>query len=388
MLTLTPTNQSLCFASDDDDDQSGPVAYSPGSPACNETGVVDINVFAVDAHASGNGSPAVAFDVDAGVVADANPASTEYQAGRIAYDFTLEISGTGGADWDLVIDQQLQGLLTTVSDGDGSANAGATGAALTLDGGPPLDFAAPVSRSAGGTGSQPFSASRIGDVVSGSGDTTLSGSLEITIDAYSDCGGLLCLGNADEGAVLFGLDDVSSSIFVSADEYSTWGRAVGPDGYRVTFTLDAGPFCGDGTTDGGRGEECDDGNMASGDGCSDLCVVEFCGDGALQPGLGEECDDGNTTGGDGCSDVCAVELTVPALADPGAWLLALALAVAGARGLRRPERRPNDPSGSPGRRGPCPSSARRADPARAPRRCCGGSRRSPPPVGARVRPDS
>ncbi|MCG8421781.1 MAG: DUF4215 domain-containing protein [Proteobacteria bacterium] len=55
--------------------------------------------------------------------------------------------------------------------------------------------------------------------------------------------------------------------------------------------------CGDGflnpvfepTT--GNPEQCDDGNTASGDGCSDECQIEHCGDGIVQVSLGEECDE-------------------------------------------------------------------------------------------------
>lgn len=234
-----------------------------------------------------------------------------------------------------MIDQQLLGLVATVSDGDGSANAGATGVTASLNIGPSLDFGSTATRSSGSTGSQQFSASRLGDVISGTGDTTLNGTLEITIDAFSQCGGFLCLGNADEGAVLFGLDDVSGSIFVSADEYSSWGRALAPDGYTVLFSIESEPFCGDGNIDVGLGEECDDGNMTSGDGCSDLCIVEFCGDGTLQTGIGEECDDGNTSGGDGCDAACQHEVVVPAIGDWGAWALAMALAAIGLLGALR-----------------------------------------------------
>lgn len=53
------------------------------------------------------------------------------------------------------------------------------------------------------------------------------------------------------------------------------------------------------------GEECDDGNLAAGDGCSSSCRFEGCGNGFVD--VGEECDDGNTSSGDGCSSVCAVE---------------------------------------------------------------------------------
>jgi cysteine-rich repeat protein len=68
-------------------------------------------------------------------------------------------------------------------------------------------------------------------------------------------------------------------------------------------------FCGDGYID--EGEECDDGNLESGDGCSESCEIEeasiVCGNGIRESGEG--CDDGNLISGDGCSSRCTVEKT-------------------------------------------------------------------------------
>jgi len=64
--------------------------------------------------------------------------------------------------------------------------------------------------------------------------------------------------------------------------------------------------CGNGTLE--AGEQCDDGDTVSGDGCSANCEEEDedeCGDGDL--GDNEECDDGNTLNGDGCSSDCEEE---------------------------------------------------------------------------------
>jgi cysteine-rich repeat protein len=62
--------------------------------------------------------------------------------------------------------------------------------------------------------------------------------------------------------------------------------------------------CGDGVIEGS--EECDDGNNASGDGCSATCQLEVgCGNGIVDPG--EECDDDNILSFDGCSSTCHVE---------------------------------------------------------------------------------
>jgi fibro-slime domain-containing protein len=71
------------------------------------------------------------------------------------------------------------------------------------------------------------------------------------------------------------------------------------------------------------GEECDDGNTVSNDGCSSKCLVEagytcptvgqackqtaYCGNGTVDFSIGEDCDDGNTVGNDGCSPLCRTE---------------------------------------------------------------------------------
>jgi fibro-slime domain-containing protein len=82
---------------------------------------------------------------------------------------------------------------------------------------------------------------------------------------------------------------------------------------------DVGEGCGDGEVKGI--EACDDGNAASGDGCSASCQVEpgykcivdnapclkimYCGDSAVQ--APEVCDDGNSKPGDGCDGTCHPE---------------------------------------------------------------------------------
>lgn len=65
--------------------------------------------------------------------------------------------------------------------------------------------------------------------------------------------------------------------------------------------------CGDGIVQLKLKEECDDGNLKSGDGCSDLCRLEGadCGDGVVRQG--EQCEDGNLRDGDGCSATCQNE---------------------------------------------------------------------------------
>ncbi len=59
-------------------------------------------------------------------------------------------------------------------------------------------------------------------------------------------------------------------------------------------------ICGNGVLE--DGEECDDGNDISSDGCTNECTISFCGNGVLDEG--EECDDGNNVFTDGCTTAC------------------------------------------------------------------------------------
>jgi cysteine-rich repeat protein len=93
------------------------------------------------------------------------------------------------------------------------------------------------------------------------------------------------------------------------------------------------PACGDRAIN--AGEACDDGNTASGDGCSATCLVEAgfsctgqpsactttCGDGAV--GGTEACDDGNAFPGDGCSPTCLVESGFTCAGQPSACVLSV-----------------------------------------------------------------
>ena len=88
---------------------------------------------------------------------------------------------------------------------------------------------------------------------------------------------------------------------VEGGEQCDDGGLVAGDGCSAGCRLEV---CGNAWTD--PGEECDDGNASSGDGCSPTCVREpLCGDATLDPG--EQCDDGNEGSGDGCSAACETE---------------------------------------------------------------------------------
>lgn len=115
------------------------------------------------------------------------------------------------------------------------------------------------------------------------------------------------------------------------------GNAKGGDGCSATCQIEPGfqcsgtpstctpTVCGNGKQEPGEG--CDDGNTVPYDGCSPTCQIEpkcgvydaqgnptsavgacktVCGDGILLRGS-EECDDGNVLDGDGCSHDCKIE---------------------------------------------------------------------------------
>jgi cysteine-rich repeat protein len=88
------------------------------------------------------------------------------------------------------------------------------------------------------------------------------------------------------------------------------GNVVSGDGCSANCTTEV---CGNGILD--PGEQCDDGNVVSGDGCSASCTIEECGNGILDPG--EQCDDGNNIPGDGCSASCTIEECGNGILDPG-----------------------------------------------------------------------
>lgn len=121
------------------------------------------------------------------------------------------------------------------------------------------------------------------DLVPTSSGTFLAGKIEPLNTFASGCGnGLIEFGEECDDGNLFSNDGCDSD-------------------------CDTGPLCANGILE--PGELCDDGNFVDNDGCDQDCVttviVPICANGILEPG--EPCDDGNTLNGDGCSDVCEVE---------------------------------------------------------------------------------
>jgi cysteine-rich repeat protein len=127
--------------------------------------------------------------------------------------------------------------------------------------------------------------------------------------------------------------------FTTTDLYSVLTDAILTESMKITLKLFPQDltYCGDGFIDTVGGEECDDGNQTSCDGCDRDCTLpaclngsacgpdelcddgntkledgcntscqpETCGDSIIQLGLGEGCDDGNTVDCDGCDSNCS-----------------------------------------------------------------------------------
>jgi len=79
--------------------------------------------------------------------------------------------------------------------------------------------------------------------------------------------------------------------------------AVASSANQLPSHAQSDEVCGNATVD--SGEQCDDGNLTPGDGCSAYCLNEVCGNGHVDSG--EQCDDGNGMGGDGCGSLCTIE---------------------------------------------------------------------------------
>jgi cysteine-rich repeat protein len=106
----------------------------------------------------------------------------------------------------------------------------------------------------------------------------------------------------------------------SCGEQCDDGNALSCDGCSATCQTELGPRCGDGIVNATCGEQCDDGNLIDGDGCDSNCTLTACGNGIVT--AGEECEDGNRDPLDGCTNACTIcgngIVTPPEQCDDGA----------------------------------------------------------------------
>jgi len=154
---------------------------------------------------------------------------------------------------------------------------------------------------------------RDGEVLFRSPPTGAAGGL----GTINRAGGVLTLRTPRMFILCSGFDQLTGSLATGGQSFSLTGRgSIGT--IRGCFDVDltetgARRRCGDGILD--PGEQCDDGNLVSGNGCDATCAPSACGNGVVAGG--EECDDGNTAGGDGCSATCFVERCANGVLDVG-----------------------------------------------------------------------
>lgn len=118
-------------------------------------------------------------------------------------------------------------------------------------------------------------------------------------------------GGRFEGRItLFDVSEYLNDLLQETIHHITFGD-TGTEG--LFEGAQTGGFCGDGNLD--AGEDCDDGNNLSCDGCDRDCTSPSCGNGAVCDA--EECDDGNNASGDGCSAACVSEICGNGVTNPG-----------------------------------------------------------------------
>jgi len=106
-----------------------------------------------------------------------------------------------------------------------------------------------------------------------------------------------------ESAALAALTSVGAEAYSLGQPSTENGPTLGePNTFVFAFAgIGGNPVgCGNGALD--AGEQCDDGNTASGDGCDANCTTTSCGNGVVT--AGEPCDDGNDVNADCCSNTC------------------------------------------------------------------------------------
>ncbi len=140
------------------------------------------------------------------------------------------------------------------------------------------------------------------------GTAAVSGGTDLTSPTAPDCEGLVQL--YDSSAV------ANTTGCTIEDHRPPPGPVCGNNETEGDEACDGGPCCLEDCTFAMSGSSCSDGDACSvGDECDaqGACIAGGgtpCGDGTWQPACGEQCDDSNTDSHDGCSSSCALEACV------------------------------------------------------------------------------
>jgi len=109
-------------------------------------------------------------------------------------------------------------------------------------------------------------------------------------------------------------DAVCGDGFLRGTEQCDDGNLDPGDGCSATCTLEPRPDCGNNQLD--AGEACDDGNIVASDDCTNQCQLALCGDHVVWAGF-EECDDGNAVDSDLCTNACTLPICGDGVVGPG-----------------------------------------------------------------------
>lgn len=229
--------------------QNGAATYDDFGSTWNTSGGTSSNLVGV-------GSTSTTFRVNAGSAVDDGGADVGQSNDRSTYanlNFTITLSVDVDNDldsWTVDLNQTALGLFALRGDGTASAvgnqddsSASISDISVVVDGSnynvdiSPNSYSSDCSNNC--EKSQQFSGGRNDlAILGGTGDATFSVTIDVDLSAFSNdgCSGFICssASGGEEAAVLFGLGGQTDQ---AVDDYSTWGRSVGPDGYDGTFTL-------------------------------------------------------------------------------------------------------------------------------------------------------
>ena len=245
------TDNSSCFNNIDSAcSQNGAATFDDFGSAWSTTGGTSPSVSGPSTSTSTSFSIDAVTAVDDGGV-DVGQSNDRSSTASLDFDILLTIDvDYEVTQWSVDLTQSVLGLFGLRGDGTLSAvgtqdnGSGSISTILTTVGGTPYNFSAAPSSYANNpsntsSASQQFSGSRIdGGILSGTGDATVSVNISFDLTAFSNdgCSSFLCssASGGEEAAVLFGSQSVMDQ---AVDDYGTWGRALGPDGYNSTWTL-------------------------------------------------------------------------------------------------------------------------------------------------------
>ncbi|MCW5892710.1 MAG: hypothetical protein KIT14_19535 [bacterium] len=221
-------------------------------------------------------------------------------------DYNINFNVDAPGAYDLIITTSLNGAFTLVN--DGSAAATASGTAVSYTGGTlasgGLALTSPGSFSSNNGGDVPFNRTNQATIQGSSYGVAQPHSLRFTWTTQCQSGSGLTGG--DECAVRLGLPATIGG--QTAGVYPGVGNRVqADDGHFVTISFVS--LCGNGTVEGGRGEQCDLGafNGQPGSCCTTSC--QFAPSSTLCRDVAGVCDVADFCSGS--SDTCPADIKQP-----------------------------------------------------------------------------